>query len=257
LGRNLDIKLKELPKHYDFFLPLAGSEVYNSSNDNKADREAAYKMGVLYDILIEANPDVYGSEKSAHELNIFLSRLLFCFFAEDTEHLCRGQRLHQLIGAAHAARRQRHAQISGRTLRDDLTPRTPVNTLPIWPISFPYVNGGLFKDRIKSPKFTSKARTTLIELGELQWQDINPDIFGSMIQAVVRNLDDDNTKHYTSVPNILKLIKPLFLDELYQEYEEADHRQTAEETHKPHYQRSSSLTLPVAAETSSSLLTKR
>lgn len=84
LGKALDVELKDLPKHYDFFLPLAGSEVYYSANDNEADRNAAYKMATLYDHLIEENPDIYQSKEQIHHLNVFLSRLLFCFFAEDT-----------------------------------------------------------------------------------------------------------------------------------------------------------------------------
>ena len=82
LGKNLDIKLDELPNYFDFFLPLAGSEVYNASNNNEADRNASYKMASLYDLLIEENPTIYNSKESIHHLNIFLSRLLFCFFAE-------------------------------------------------------------------------------------------------------------------------------------------------------------------------------
>ena len=84
LGRNLDIPLKELPKYFTFFLPLAGSEVYHASNDNEADRNAAYKMATLYDLLREENPAIYHSKESIHQLNVFLSRLLFCYFAEDT-----------------------------------------------------------------------------------------------------------------------------------------------------------------------------
>ena len=85
LGKNLDINVKELPNYFDFFLPLAGSEVYNASNNNEADRNASYKMASLYDLLIEENPNIYNSKESIHNLNIFLSRLLFCLFAEDTE----------------------------------------------------------------------------------------------------------------------------------------------------------------------------
>lgn len=85
LGKNLDIKLKELPNYFDFFLPLAGSEVYNATNNNEADRNASYKMASLYDLLIDENPQIYNTKASIHNLNIFLSRLLFCFFAEDTE----------------------------------------------------------------------------------------------------------------------------------------------------------------------------
>src|SRR5699024_7450941 len=85
------------------------------------------------------------------------------------------------------------------------------DNFPNFLAQFPYVNGGLFKNAIAVPYFNTKARKTLVGLSELDWKNINPDIFGSMIQAVVRNVDDDNTKHYTSVPNILKVIKPLFL----------------------------------------------
>ena len=82
LKKNLDIKIAELPKYFDFFLPLAGSEVYNTSNDNQADRDAACKMAQLYDNLVHANGNIYNSKESIHELSIFLSRLLFCYFAE-------------------------------------------------------------------------------------------------------------------------------------------------------------------------------
>ena len=85
LGKNLDIALKDLPKYYSFFLPLAGSEVYRSANDNEADRNAAYKMAQLFDLLITQNPNIYNSKENIHQLNLFLSRLLFCYFAEDTE----------------------------------------------------------------------------------------------------------------------------------------------------------------------------
>lgn len=83
LGKNLDIEIEKLPNYFDFFLPLAGSEVYNATNDNEADRNASYKMASLYDLLIDENPQIYNSKASIHNLNIFLSRLLFCFFAED------------------------------------------------------------------------------------------------------------------------------------------------------------------------------
>ncbi|MGL5234410.1 MAG: class I SAM-dependent DNA methyltransferase, partial [Empedobacter falsenii] len=85
---------------------------------------------------------------------------------------------------------------------------------------FPYVNGGLFRDDIQCPKFSTKARQILLDSGELDWSEINPDIFGSMIQAVADPAERNNLgMHYTSVVNILKLIKPLFLDDLYEEFE--------------------------------------
>jgi len=93
--------------------------------------------------------------------------------------------------------------------------------LPHYLADFPYVNGGLFKDDIQVPKFTRKSRRILIECGaELDWSDINPDIFGSMFQAVVHTEQRSTMgQHYTSVPNIMKVIEPLFLNDLYEELE--------------------------------------
>tara|TARA_R110002050_G_scaffold109799_5_gene221574 strand:+ start:22305 stop:25010 length:2706 start_codon:yes stop_codon:yes gene_type:complete len=220
LGKNLDIELKELPNYFDFFLPLAGSEVYNATNDNEADRNASYKMASLYDLLIEENPQIYNSKASIHHLNIFLSRLLFCFFAEDTE-IFEEDSIFTNTLAQHTAENGKDTN----TFLDDLFNRLndkKADKYPDYLAKFPYVNGGLFNDSISSPVFTAKARKTLIDLGELQWKDINPDIFGSMIQAVViPDYRSDLGMHYTSVENILKLIKPLFLDELYEEFEKA------------------------------------
>lgn len=220
LGKNLDIQLKELPNYFDFFLPLAGSEVYNASNNNEADRNASYKMASLYDLLIDENPSIYNSKESIHNLNIFLSRLLFCFFAEDTEIFEQDSIFTNTL-AQHTAENGKDTH----TFLDDLFDRLDSENEKGYPdflAKFPYVNGGLFNQRINSPLFTTKARKTLIELGELQWKDINPDIFGSMIQAVViPEYRSDLGMHYTSVENILKLIKPLFLDELYEAYENA------------------------------------
>ncbi|SDU11538.1 Methyltransferase domain-containing protein [Polaribacter sp. Hel1_33_78] len=220
LGNNLDIELKDLPNYFDFFLPLAGSEVYNATNDNEADRNASYKMASLYDLLIEENPQIYNSKASIHNLNIFLSRLLFCFFAEDTEIFKEDSIFTNTLA--------QHTDENGKdthSFLDELFERLNTENAEKFPEylrKFEYVNGGLFKDPIKSPTFTAKARKTLIDLGELQWKDINPDIFGSMIQAVViPDYRSDLGMHYTSVENILKLIKPLFLDELYEEFEKA------------------------------------
>jgi hypothetical protein len=218
LGKNLDISIHDLPNHYAFFLPLAGSEVYHSTNDNEADRNAAYKMAILYDELVTKNHGIYNSKDSIHSLNIFLSRILFCFFAEDTE-IFEGDSIFTNT-------LYQHTNESGSDTHeflDRLFKRLNTESAKGFPAhfaQFPYVNGGLFRDAIASPVFRAKARKILIELGELNWRDINPDIFGSMIQAVViPEYRSDLGMHYTSVPNIQKLIKPLFLDVLYEEFE--------------------------------------
>lgn len=219
LDKNLDIQLKELPNYFDFFLPLANSEVYNATNNNEADRNASYKMADLYDLLIEGNPDIYISKESIHNLNIFLSRLLFCFFAEDTDIFDEHIFTNTLV---------QHTQDNGSDTHeflDQLFERLNTKEAENYPnylAQFPYVNGGLFKEKINSPTFNFKARNILKELGDLRWNEINPDIFGSMIQAVVMpEYRSDLGMHYTSVENIHKLIKPLFLDKLYEDYENA------------------------------------
>ncbi len=220
LGKSLDIKLEELPKYFDFFLPLSGSEVYSASNDNEADRNASYKMANLYDLLREENPEIYHSKESIHHLNIFLSRLLFCYFSEDTEIFEEDSIFtNTLVQHTHSDGSDTHTFLNDLFIKLNTKGR---DGFADYLAKFPYVNGGLFKDNIDVPVFSPKARKVLIELGDLDWKDINPDIFGSMIQAVV--IDEyrsDLGMHYTSVPNILKLIKPLFLDELYEEFEKS------------------------------------
>jgi hypothetical protein len=213
LGKNLDIPINDLPKYYGFFSPLAGSEVYHSVNDNEADRNAAYKMADLYDLLIHENPDIYNSKETVHNLNVFLSRLLFCFFAEDTE-IFDEESIFTNTLAQHTLENGSDTNLFLNRLFDRLNAENDKG-FPEHFAKFPYVNGGLFKDPIDSPIFSAKARKILIGLGGLNWKHINPDIFGSMIQAVVKpEYRSDLGMHYTSVPNILKLIKPLFLDEL-------------------------------------------
>ena len=166
LGKTLDIKIKELPKHYDFFLPLAGSEVYHSANDNEADRNAAYKMATLYDHLIEENPDIFQSKEQIHHLNVFLSRLLFCFFAEDTGIFPEDSIFtNTLVQHTDDSGKDTHIFLDKLFARLDSQDTTG---LPEFLTKFPYVNGGLFRDKISSPKFSAKARKILIELGELQ-----------------------------------------------------------------------------------------
>ena len=93
---------------------------------------------------------------------------------------------------------------------------------PVHLTAFPYVNGGLFQTDEPTPEFGAKARRLLLECGALIWSEINPDIFGSMFQAVIEEDQRGNLgQHYTSVSNIMKVIQPLFLDKLYADFEQA------------------------------------
>ena len=201
----------------DFFLPLSGAEIYRVENNNKADRDAAYKLGELYDLLVTNNPDWV--EKGTHQLNLFLSRLLFCFFAEDTGIFdTKNIFTEALVNNTKADGSDVDNFLDILFLKLDSKPNNKID-FPDYLKGFPYVNGGLFRDKIDCPKFSKKTRQILIDTGELEWADINPDIFGSMIQSVADPEERNNLgMHYTSVINIKKLIKPLFLDELYQEF---------------------------------------
>ncbi|MBT7609348.1 MAG: class I SAM-dependent DNA methyltransferase [Bacteriovoracaceae bacterium] len=219
----LEIALKDLPKHYDFFLPWAGMEKHQHQGENPADVKAAERLAKLFDEIKKDNPD--DSEDAIHFLNVFLSRLLFCYFAEDTHIFEEGQ-FTNAIGS--------HTQTDGSDLNTYLDKLFTVldtsdkdrKSLPAYLEAFPYVNGGLFAQKLKAPKFTRRSRQALIDSGELDWSAINPDIFGSMIQAVITPAHRGGLgMHYTSVPNIMKVIEPLFLNELKEEFEKANGNQ--------------------------------
>ncbi|MBQ6201915.1 MAG: class I SAM-dependent DNA methyltransferase [Prevotella sp.] len=208
-------QLERLPSDFAFFYPLMDVERVHYVEESPADIKAAEKLAKLHDELRSYNE--FRSDDDLHDLNLFISRLLFCFFAEDT-----GIFEENLFTSSI----QRYTKEDGSDLSDYLA-----NTFRIMDVSlrgmdtmsiikqFPYVNGGLFSKRIQIPKMGAKARRIIIECGELNWKDINPDIFGSMIQAVVNPEERANQgMHYTSVPNIMKVINPLFLDELRGEY---------------------------------------
>jgi len=213
----LDIPFLDLVKYFDFFLPWAGMEKSQLQSENPADIKAAERMGRLYDIILEDNP--VDNENDRHALNIFLSRLLFCFFAEDTEIFADGQFTNGLAS---------HTSTDGSDLQIFLQKLFKVLNLskrsgyPQFLQDFPYVNGGLFADEYPVPMFSAKSRKIIIECGALNWKAINPDIFGSMIQAVVHTDQRGNLgMHYTSVINIMKVIEPLFLSDLYDDLKKA------------------------------------
>lgn len=215
----LDIELKDLPKHYDFFLPWAGMEKAQHKEENPADVKAAEKMARLFDEIKKDNPSK--DPEFIHGLNVFLSRLLFCFFAEDTDIFDENQFTKAIIS---------HTQTDGSDLNDFLdrlfdvlnTAEDKRKGLPAYLEDFKYVNGGLFQQKLETPIFTRRSRQAIIDSGEMDWSAINPDIFGSMIQAVITPEHRGGLgMHYTSVPNIMKVIEPLFLNDLYEVFEKA------------------------------------
>ena len=216
----LDTELLNIINHYDFFLPLAGMEKATFQNENPADVKASLKMAKLYDELQKNNH--FETKEDIHSLNVFLTRLLFCYFAEDTNIFP-----DNLFTSSVSSHTQADGSDTASYLQrlfgmfNTQQSKRETNT-PEYLLKFPYVNGGLFRDALSIPRFTAKSRQILLEIGQLQWSQINPDIFGSMIQAVVTPEHRGGMgMHYTSVPNIMKVIEPLFLDELYVEFEKA------------------------------------
>lgn len=218
---NRTFPLREIDQHFTFFLPWAGMEKAQYTAESHADVKAAEKMGTLFDELASANPSIMKDPEQRHGLNVFFTRLLFCYFAEDTGIFGENQ-FTNAVGS-HTLEDGSDTADFIRDMFAALDEADPTKK-PSHLADFPYVNGRLFRAdaHLTVPRFSPKAREMLIELGRQIWLDINPDIFGSMFQAVVAPGKRSNLgQHYTSVPNILKTIEPLFMDDLKEEFDKA------------------------------------
>lgn len=223
-GNTLEIAWEDIDRNVDFFYGWTGDEVTDEKTEAVADRRAADKMKELYYEIEKINRTRLAEKGNTfrHDLNVFFTRLLFCFFAEDTRVFNKED-----TGIFTRAIKD-YTQTDGSDLDEFLD--TLFNALDsedksnfTSPFSnFPYVNGTLFDTNrnIAIPKFNAQARKYILDCGALNWAKINPDIFGSMFQSIV---DEDQRathgQHYTSVPNIMKTIEPLFLDELREEFD--------------------------------------
>lgn len=235
ISDTLDINFLELPQNFDFFLPWQGRERVEFEVENPADIKAAERFAKIYDVLFKDNTEIINvkekrktvarhvfTENTVSEtaFNNFLIRILFALFAEDTDIFPRG---------AFTSVIKKMTDEDGSDMNMILRelfgvldkPENVRGTLANWLSQFPYVNGSLFTEPHEDIVFSAKSRKLIIDAGELiDWTQVNPDIFGSMVQAVTG--EDDRSHlgmHYTSVPNIMKVIKPLFLDDLNNEFE--------------------------------------
>jgi hypothetical protein len=224
-GETVTSDYADFPNHFGFFLPLAGISTIKEIKDNPIDVRATGRLNKLYVELLRENPE-WAKEKRRADMNHFMARLIFCFFAEDTgifnltglfsrtvEQMSErdGSNTHEVLATIFRAMNIKFSE------REQAQPR-----LPAWASTFPYVNGGLFSGSTETPRFTRIARTYLTHAANLNWKEINPDIFGSMIQAVADDEERDALgMHYTSVPNILKVLNPLFLDDIRAQLENA------------------------------------
>ena len=211
----------DLPNHFVFFWPIAGLSKTKQLSESEFDVRATLRLNKLYITLRSENPD-WGNRP--HDMNHFMARLIFCFFAEDTDILVGENLFTETVNTFAARDGSNTHEVIGEIFRAMNVPikdRAAAN-LPNWANQFPYVNGGLFGGSTEVPKFSLIAHRYLIQIGGLPWDQINPDIFGSMIQAVAD--EEERSKlgmHYTSVPNILKVLNPLFLDDLRDHLERA------------------------------------
>lgn len=222
-GETVACDYADFPNHFGFFLPLAGITTVKQIRNNPIDIQATGRLNRLYIELLKENPE-WGTEARRHDMNQFMARLIFCFFAEDTEIFRTPELFTTTVERMSDSRSTNTHQVIAtlfRAMDTRLADRAAAG-IPRWADAFPYVNGGLFEGAGDVPRFSRIARSYLLHAGSLNWQQINPDIFGSMIQAVA---DDEERgalgMHYTSVPNILKVLNPLFLDDLRAQLEAA------------------------------------
>lgn len=221
-GETVACAYADFPNHFGFFLPLAGISTVRQVRENSIDIRATSRLNRLYIELLKENPD-WGTAARRHDMNHFMARLIFCFFAEDTDIF--SERLFtgtvEQMSAKNSSNTHEVISTLFRAMDTERENRESAG-IPRWADGFPYVNGGLFAGDPEVPLFTRAARSYLLHVGNLDWTRINPDIFGSMIQAVA---DEEERgalgMHYTSRPNILKVLNPLFLDDLQEKLADA------------------------------------
>ena len=216
----LDVEFVELDKDYAFFLPLVGLERAKDFSEHPADVKASEKMGRLFDFIKRYNE--FDTKDDIHALNIFLTRLLFCFFAEDTGIFDKDSFCQTLQATTQADGSDTNTFLHDLFEVLDLPMDSPQRAdKPSHLTKFPYVNGELFREQYWIPEFNARTRRILLDCARMNWAEINPDIFGSMFQAVIDTQQRGNLgQHYTSVSNIMKVIEPLFLQGLRAEYEQ-------------------------------------
>jgi hypothetical protein len=213
-GETVACAYKDFPDHFGFFLPLAGITTVKQIAENAFDIRATSRLKRLYVALLKDNP-AWGTAERRHDMNHFMARLIFCFFAEDTGIFNNGLFTSKVEQMSARDSSNTHDVISALFRAMNTKADRAAANIPRWAEAFPYVNGGLFSGSLDVPRFSKIARSYLLHIGNLDWKKINPDIFGSMIQAVAEDEERGALgMHYTSVPNILKVLNPLFLDDL-------------------------------------------
>jgi hypothetical protein len=212
-GETIEFALQDLHKHIKVFGFLAGYKTLEIKPQDPVNIRAAERMGRLHDAL-------KASGYTAHPLEVLLVRLLFCLFADDTGIFQPAQAFRAFIEERTAADGSDLGARLGQLFQTLNTPEARRSkALDEQVAAFPYVNGKLFEELLPMADFSAAMREALLDACALDWSAISPAIFGSLFQSIM----DDKARrnlgaHYTSEENILKLIKPLFLDALWAEF---------------------------------------
>lgn len=224
LDYRFSIDLDDLPDYYSFLLPIKDGRREKIVASREADKKACLKLTTLLDTLAKFNKI---ETNNMQKLNSFIRRVLFCFFAEDTGIF--NPSVDNMFTNAFDKLVDKHG-INAKDFFEKIF--IILNTkpqdreqfkhkFPVEIMAFPYVNGGLFKDLGYIPNFNLATRNQFIDCGRLNWHEISPAIFGSMFQGAMKKEERRNFgAHYTSEENILKIVKPLFLDKLYAEFDQ-------------------------------------
>lgn len=222
--RQSDCKLSDLPKHAGWFRFLVDGEASPEIvEESPINRQAAYAVSKLHEALLRA-------KFQGRDLEVFLTRLLFCFFADDTGIFGQDGIFRRYVEGTRNDGRDTGQSLAALFDVLDTPDVERQSNLDETLAAFAYINGALFSERTRIPAFDADMRKLLVKCAELDWSDISPAIFGAMFQGVLEAHTPDETRqasrrelgaHYTSGRNILRVINPLFMDDLREEFERA------------------------------------
>lgn len=220
IGDDIHEGVDVLPMEAEFFFPLGGHERYVPAPERQADVRATKHISRFFDAVRDANPG-WATEADRHAMNLFMVRVLFCLFAEDVGIFEADLFKSALIQSTQVDGSDLAAFLEGAFVHMATEPEKRPKAARGW-AKLPYVNGGLFEETSPMPALDSRCRKQLLACAKLNWRTINPDIFGSMLQAVVDvEKRGEMGMHYTSPSNIAKVLNPILLDDLRAELEKA------------------------------------
>jgi len=211
-GAEFDFSLAELPQNIHLFGFISGYKTHVIHDEDPVNIQVAETMGALHDELLK-------SGYSGHALEVFLVRLVYCLFADDTGIFPKDHFHYFIENRANPNGFDTGGLLAGIFQMLNTAPERRQSAADDEILQFPYVNGGLFEENLSIPFFNAKMRAALLDCCSFDWGRVSPAIFGSLFQSVM-----DKTQrraqgaHYTSEKNILKVARPLFLDDLRAEF---------------------------------------